>query len=296
MNTESNIEWPWYLMLRATSPELVMAWMEVFPELGPWSVGSNHILREKADAIVSPANSYGFMDGGIDLVYRNHFGLGIQTRLQHYLEQNYNGFLPVGEAIVIPTLNDNIPHMIVAPTMERPMDVNGTQNAYLAMRAILSCVSRFNRHAEASGEKRIYRILCPGLCTGIGRMSPDESARQVRKAIEDDSPLLAVYLAQLREESERIETSPPESEEVRSPTKNSTGGVRQQKKRKKTDEVEDIGVPNRNYNMVEDYSEGEVIAHPLFGAGRVISLRGNDKMEVKFSTGSKILLRNNQEK
>src|SRR5687768_2153031 len=106
MNTESKIEWPWYLMLRAIDPELVMAWMEVFPELGPWSIGNNSIIRQKADAVVSTANSYGFMDGGTDLVYRNHFALGIQTRLQHYLEQNYNGFLPVGEAIVIPTLND----------------------------------------------------------------------------------------------------------------------------------------------------------------------------------------------
>ena len=28
----------------------------------------------EADAIVSPANSFGFMDGGIDMVYSRHFG------------------------------------------------------------------------------------------------------------------------------------------------------------------------------------------------------------------------------
>ena len=27
-----------------------------------------------ADAIVSPANSFGFMDGGIDMVYSKRFG------------------------------------------------------------------------------------------------------------------------------------------------------------------------------------------------------------------------------
>jgi hypothetical protein len=34
------------------------------------------ILEARVDALVIQANSFGFMDGGIDLAYRNFFGLG----------------------------------------------------------------------------------------------------------------------------------------------------------------------------------------------------------------------------
>src|SRR5688572_2999512 len=120
MNEDASSQWPWHLVLRDRNPEMMMAWTDAFSDGGPWSIGCDDILRHKADAIVSPANSYGYMDGGIDLAYRTHFGLGIQSRLQRYLEQSRGGFLPVGDACIIQTNNDRIPLMIVAPTMERP--------------------------------------------------------------------------------------------------------------------------------------------------------------------------------
>jgi O-acetyl-ADP-ribose deacetylase (regulator of RNase III) len=185
MSRDSESTWPWYLLLRDINPDMVMAWLDVFSDPGPWSVGSNNILRQKGDAIVSPANSYGYMDGGIDLAYRNHFGLGIQNRLQRYLEHARNGFLPVGDAVVIQTNNDLNPLMIAAPTMERPSDVSQTENAYLAMRAVFRCVRDYNAAARERGERGVHRILVPGLATGIGCMSVDESARQMRRAADE---------------------------------------------------------------------------------------------------------------
>lgn len=182
---EKEEKWKWYLMLRDTNPEMVMAWLDEFSEMGPWSIGSNSILSQKADAIVSPANSYGNMDGGIDLAYRNYFGLGIQNRLQKLLSEKYDGFLPVGQAIIVPTLNERIPHMIVAPTMEKPSNVSKTNNAYLAMLAALKVVSDFNLKSNEHKQSPIYRILVPGLATGIGRMNVDVSAKQMRQAVND---------------------------------------------------------------------------------------------------------------
>jgi O-acetyl-ADP-ribose deacetylase (regulator of RNase III) len=180
---EQQSEWPWYLVLRDRNPEMAMAWADVFVDEGPWSIGCDNILRLKADAIVSPANSYGYMDGGIDLAYRNHFGLAIQNRSQLYLKQSHNGFLPVGKAVLIPTMNDRIPLMIAAPTMERPTDVSGTDNAYIAMLAVLRRVAEHNTRALDRGERLIHRVLVPGLATGIGCMSFDESARQMHRAV-----------------------------------------------------------------------------------------------------------------
>ena len=162
-----------------------MAWMDAFSEYGPWNVGSGNILRSKGDAIVSPANSYGYMDGRIDLAYRNHFGLGIQTLLQHLIEQNWNGMLPVGEAVIVPTKNEAIPHLIAAPTMERPKDVSTTENAYVAMVAALRVVKRYNAWAQSNEQGEIHRILVPGLCTGIGGMKVDTAARQMRRAVDE---------------------------------------------------------------------------------------------------------------
>lgn len=170
-----------FLMLRDRTPEMVIAWLEAFSDEGPWSIGGGDILHSKADAIVSPANSYGFMDGGIDLAYRNFFGLGLQNRLQAVIQRNFNGCLPVGQAIIIPTLKESIPHMVAAPTMERPHNVAKTDNAYIAMKAALQAVRDFNARSDTP----IQKILVPGLCTGIGRMDPFVSAKQMRRAFDE---------------------------------------------------------------------------------------------------------------
>lgn len=125
------------------------------------------------------------MDGGIDLAYRNHFGLGIQNRLQKLLAEKYDGFLAVGQAIILPTLNERIPHMIVAPTMEKPSNVSKTNNAYLAMSAALNAVSKFNLKSSELKQPLIYRILVPGLATGIGRMNVDLCAKQMKQAVSE---------------------------------------------------------------------------------------------------------------
>jgi O-acetyl-ADP-ribose deacetylase (regulator of RNase III) len=183
METEGR--WPFYLMLRDTNPDMVLAWLEAFADEGPWSIGGNNILRQKADAIVSPANSYGFMDGGIDRAYRNHFGLGLQTRLQRVIEHKWSGLLPVGEAVVVSTNNNWIPQMVAAPTMERPGDVSRTQNAFLATRAALRAVRQYNRWAAEHATHGIHSILFPGMATGIGCMPTDEAARQMRAAVDE---------------------------------------------------------------------------------------------------------------
>jgi O-acetyl-ADP-ribose deacetylase (regulator of RNase III) len=168
-------------MLRDASPEVVLAWLESFSDEGPWSIGSGNILHARADAIVSPANSHGFMDGGIDLAYRNFFGIGIQNRLQTIIQRDFKGCLPVGQAVIIPTLKESIPHMVAAPTMERPRNVANTENAYIAMKAALEVVRLFNEKSDTP----IRKMLVPGLCTGIGRMDPFVSAGQMRRAFDE---------------------------------------------------------------------------------------------------------------
>jgi O-acetyl-ADP-ribose deacetylase (regulator of RNase III) len=161
------------LILRDRNPELVEAWQVHFRNLPNVEIGCGDIFDIAAEAIVSPANSFGFMNGGIDGAYAARFGIGLQNRLQQYLLDHHNGELIVGEAVKIPIENDfRYYWLISAPTMRVPMDISGTVNAYLAMRAVLRLATR----------EKMGSVLCPGLGTAIGRMDPMIAAYQMREA------------------------------------------------------------------------------------------------------------------
>jgi O-acetyl-ADP-ribose deacetylase (regulator of RNase III) len=93
----------------------------------------------------------------------------------------HHGEMPVGTAEVVPTDNTEWPYLVVAPTMRVPEPVGSTLNAYLAFRALLLAVVRFN---IAQGGRAIRSLRVPGLCTGVGGMSPRRCAAQMRVALE----------------------------------------------------------------------------------------------------------------
>lgn len=66
-----------HFLLRDRNAALVEAWGE-FAAASEVEVSHGDIFDLSADAIVSPANSFGFMDGGIDLVHSQHFGWSLQ--------------------------------------------------------------------------------------------------------------------------------------------------------------------------------------------------------------------------
>jgi len=145
-------------------PDVVREWERAFLPFPEVRVTQGDILKIAENTIVSPANSYGFMDGGIDEQYTGFFGLGPQTRLHEMIAIHPEGRLPVGSALLLPTGHSRIPWMISAPTMETPGPVP-RHNAFYAMAAILICAAR-NRDL-------VKEVFCPGLGTGIGRISAD---------------------------------------------------------------------------------------------------------------------------
>lgn len=168
--------------LKALSYELVAEWRNAFVDCPSIRASQGNILEESADAIVSPANSFAYMDGGLDLIYSQHFGWHVEGRLREVLLADYDGELPVGQAITCEMGREDPPlFMISAPTMRVPMRIDQTVNAYLAFRGILRAVKQ---HNEASPEIPIRSVLCPGLGTGEGRMPFDRCARQMRYAYE----------------------------------------------------------------------------------------------------------------
>lgn len=167
-----------------TNEYVVDALVRVFMDVPAEEVTVSHddITKHSADAVVSPANSFGFMDDGIDAHYVRLFGPEIVDRLQQLIIDAHDGELLVGNAQIVATNHQQIPIMISAPTMRVPVDISGTTNAYLAMRAVLLEVIKYNAGAGVSAFKPIRTVLCPGLGTAVGRMHPVRAALQMRAA------------------------------------------------------------------------------------------------------------------
>lgn len=157
---------------------LVEAWQQAFAEFSNVEIIQGDFFSKAADLMVSPANSFGFMDGGLDLAIRNALGDDIQHQLQHDIVEQYHGEIPVGQAHIIETHHASWPYLASAPTMRIPMLIDGTFNVYYAFRAMLLSVERYNQQ----NNNAIESILCPGLGAGVGGMPSSKVAGQMAVA------------------------------------------------------------------------------------------------------------------
>ena len=160
--------------------EMINEWRREFTNYSDVKLFLGDILEQRADAVVSPANSFGFMDGGLDHHIREYFGEGIQNRLQDKIREEYLGELAVGQAAIIDTKREEIPYLISAPTMRVPMSIQNTMNVYLATRAVFIAIKEFN-----SIKERIRSVLIPAMGAGTGMVPFMVAAKQMRAAYEN---------------------------------------------------------------------------------------------------------------
>lgn len=137
---------------------------------------------ERFDVMISPANSFGELLGGFDMQYYKHFGgKKLQTTIYDSIRRRHHGEILIGDycaiRIVIPRKNDKV--LVLCPTMTIPMDVSGTRNAYYFMRAVLTAIASL----QAKGYP-CENVFCPIPCVGVGNMSPNVVAKQMRVAID----------------------------------------------------------------------------------------------------------------
>jgi O-acetyl-ADP-ribose deacetylase (regulator of RNase III) len=177
------------IILSAVEKELCEAWKTFCGDLPNVEVFHGSILDLSVDAVVSPANSYGFMDGGIDLLYSHRFGWQVQAKLQKIIKEKHHGELLIGQAEIVETDVSQIPFIISAPTMRVPMILKDSVNPYLAARAVFLLI-KYGTFFDGNfkGEpinKYVQSVAFSGLATGIGRIGFNTCARQMQKAIED---------------------------------------------------------------------------------------------------------------
>lgn len=161
------------------NPEVARALASHFEDVVGVEVLEGDLLDLDCHAVVSPANSFGYMDGGIDKHIDRFYDGEAQRAVLALIADQFYGELPVGSAAVLKMATRRFPYLVVSPTMRVPGDdLAGTIHAYLAMRAALAAILDHNRE----GAGRIGSVAVSGLGTGVGGMAPDESALQMRAA------------------------------------------------------------------------------------------------------------------
>lgn len=167
------------LILVDPKPALGAAFRERFAELPDVTIMTGRFEELPAfDCMVSAANSFGLMDGGVDGAIIRFFGDALMNRVQERILQEYLGEQPVGTSILVETDHPNHPYIAHTPTMRVPMDIAQTDNVYKAMWAMLLAVHQHNRQSNSL----IRRVACPGLGTATGRVPLHEAARQMALA------------------------------------------------------------------------------------------------------------------
>jgi len=187
--------------------ELIDEWKKVFHDYSNIIIKKNGFFETDCQAVVSPANSYGKMRGGLDYylsilfdkntpiickkenikfheifdnpsiasLFYKKLDWTLERKIIKKIKVDYNGVLPIGEAILLKINNNKISYLISAPTMKIPENISNTENIYKATRAIL----------KIAKEKDIVSVLIPGLGTGVGKVSAENCAIQMEQAFSE---------------------------------------------------------------------------------------------------------------
>ncbi|KAJ3182979.1 hypothetical protein HDU87_007401 [Geranomyces variabilis] len=161
------------------------------------------------DCIVSPANSFGLMDGGADWAISYHLAggpEGLVAHVQRAILNKFAGQQPVASSFIIDVeevvrsylrtpgnhfraageTNVKLPRFLAhTPTMRTPQKLGpSTTVPYDAMWSTLVAIREHNVQAEAAGrpDRAIRNVLLPGFGTSYGHVPPAVGARQLALA------------------------------------------------------------------------------------------------------------------
>lgn len=152
----------------------------------------------KFDTIVSPANSYGLLDGGFDDAITRAFTpqgeyYALTRVVQRRLYSEWHGFAPPGTCTMIRIPDEyeaksrnvwGTRRIALCPTMRYPRDVRWDREVvYECVWSLLCSISNHNRavregRAPADDQEEIRTILMTPLATGYGKVSPERWAAQ----------------------------------------------------------------------------------------------------------------------
>lgn len=169
--------------------EMCNQWKLQFKDCNDVVIHCGDYFSLETECIVSPANSFGFMDGGIDYAimcyYENNYNIDIEQKVKYRIEHDFEGELLVGQGCFLDLSSryskTEAPSLIVAPTMRVPMKLsNDSVNVYLSMKAILNKLKFLQNFSTC-----LNSVSISGLGTGVGEVPYDVCALQMKQAYND---------------------------------------------------------------------------------------------------------------
>ena len=99
----------------------------------------------EVDAVVSPANSYGLMDGNYDRAITEEFGPALAEQVRAVIMERFYGEQPVGTSFSVPIPGHEDILLIHTPTMRAPSPIVDPLVVYQCMRTTLMEAIRTSR-------------------------------------------------------------------------------------------------------------------------------------------------------
>ncbi len=158
------------------NPAMASALKELFssdPEVEVVESELSDFLKAHPDVacIVSPANSFGYMNGGFDEALVDVFGPSLEQAVQSHIDDRFYGEQPVGSAALldIPGTNKKLLHV---PSMRLPGPIADPLVVYQCMRVTLMAMLSYG----------INSIVIPSFGGLTGRLSPNTVASYMHQA------------------------------------------------------------------------------------------------------------------
>ena len=130
--------------------------------------------------LCTAGNSYGIMGGGLDLAIARYFP-GLEQQVRDKIKETSLGELLVGDSRMFPLEDKYLPFyaVVYAPTMRAPININGTENVYLATLGVIRCFTNVQKKTSIFDE---LTLILPGFGGGCGRVRAGVIASSMRLA------------------------------------------------------------------------------------------------------------------
>ncbi|KAL7895557.1 hypothetical protein HDV63DRAFT_406487 [Trichoderma sp. SZMC 28014] len=155
-------------------------------------------VEAQFDLIVSPANSYGRLDGGFDDAISRSFSprddyLALTRAVQARLYDDWRGFAPPGTCTLLRIPDEfhqrsrnawGTKYLALCPLMRVPSSVEWDREVvYECTWSLLCAIDKHNRAHEREHEHEIRSLLMVPMATGVGGVSPAKWAGQTVLAL-----------------------------------------------------------------------------------------------------------------
>ena len=126
----------------------------------------------EVNMIVSPANSFGLMDGGYDAAITEYFGEELQEEVQRKIRSCWHGDQPVGTCLPVKIPFFEGKFLLHTPTMRTPSAIADHSIIYTCMRTAILTASDISKSLEDS-------IVIPAFGAATGKVPYETVARMM---------------------------------------------------------------------------------------------------------------------